>query len=245
MNCQNLAVLSVRQVYNFYIFLIIDIINLMFKRLSEKFLDLIYKKKCLICSCSKTDNLLCKTCAKDVNYLSFFPHKIYNSCEIHSACLYENVIKKLICLLKFSHKKKVSVILAQILHNYYKNLNINKDFVVIYPDSYMFKNLTRGYEHMYLIAKEFCLLSKLKLLKHAIKKVKITLPQYKAKNRKDNIKDSFKLNKKYIDTLKNSPVLILDDIITSGATVEEIINLLQKEGINDITVLTVSKAKNW
>ena len=40
---------------------IINILNL--------FLDLIYNKKCLICSCAKTDELLCKNCAKDIHYL--------------------------------------------------------------------------------------------------------------------------------------------------------------------------------
>ena len=216
----------------------------MFKGLSEKLLDLIYKRKCLVCSCSKTNDLLCKNCAKDINFLSTFPHKIYNNIEIYSAAIYEGVIKKLIGLLKFSHRKKASVAIAQILHKYFISLNINKEYVIVYPDSFLFKNMTRGYEHMYLIANEFSLLSGLKLYKHAIKKTKNTTPQYKTKDRKNNIRGSFEINKRYIDLLKNSHILLIDDIITSGATVEEIIDLFQKEKINNITVLIVSKAKN-
>ena len=215
----------------------------MFKGLFEKFLDLIYKQKCLVCSCVKTNDLLCKNCLKDVNYLSNFPHRIFNSIPIYSASIYEKTIKRLIQLLKFSHKKKASVVLAKILFDYFERLNLNDNYILIYPDSFFLKNMTRGYEHMYLIANEFSKLSGLKLYKHSLLKVKNTIPQYQAKNRIKNIKGAFKINKKYINCLKQNPILLIDDIITTGATIEEIINVLHSEGINNITVLTIAKAQ--
>ena len=214
----------------------------MFKGLFEKFLDLIYKNKCLVCSCAKTNSLLCKNCSKDVNFLSSYPHRIFNSVPVYSATLYDKTIKKLIQLLKFSHRKKASVVLAEILYRYFKNLNLKDDYILIYPDSFFIKNMTRGYEHMYLIVKEFSCLSGLKFFKHAILKVKNTTPQYKAKNRVKNIQGAFKINRKYINDLKQKSVLLIDDIITTGATIEEIINILKQEGVNDISVLTISKA---
>ena len=214
----------------------------MFKGLLEKFLDLIYKKRCVICSCSKANDLLCKTCSKDIIFLSTFPHRIYNSITIYSATVYTSVIKKLIQLFKFQHKRNISKVLADLLFQYFKKLNLNNKYIVIYPNSFYFKNMTRGYEHMYLIAKEFCKLSDFKLLKNAICKTKNTIPQYKAKNRFKNVSGVFKINKKYIKELKENPILLIDDIITSGATIEEIINILNKEKIKNITVLTISKA---
>ncbi len=215
----------------------------MFKGLLENFLNLIYKQKCVICSCSKTDNLLCKNCLKEVVFLSGFPHKICNSIPIYSACIYTGVIKKLIQLFKFSHKKNLSKLLAQLAFDYFKKLNLDKNFIVIYPDSFILKSLSRGYEHMYLIARDFCALGGFKLYKHAILKIKNTKAQYQAKNRKENIKGTFKINKKYIDILKNNPVLLFDDITTSGSTLEEIINILKNENINNITCFTISKAQ--
>ena len=215
----------------------------MFKGLLNNFLNLIYKQKCVICSCSKTDCLLCKNCLKEVVFLSGFPHKIYISTPIYSACVYTGVVKKIIQLFKFSHKKNLSKLLAQLGFEYFKKLNLNKNFIVIYPDSFIFKSLFRGYEHMYLIARDFCALGGFKLYKHAILKIKNTKAQYQAKNRKENIKGAFKINKKYINTLKNNPVLLIDDITTSGSTLEEIINILKNENINDITCFTISKAQ--
>lgn len=207
----------------------------------DTFLDLIYKQNCLICSCAKTKNLLCKTCLKDVNYLSGFPHKIYKEIPIYSALKYEGVTKKLIHKLKFQHKKKASIVLSNILFEYFLKLNLNKEFVIIYPPSFFLKTAQRGYEHMFLIAKEFSKNTNFKIETKLIKKIKYTKPQYNAKDRHKNIEGSFLINKKLIEKYKDKNILLIDDITTTGATLEEIINCLFKKGINNITCLTISK----
>ena len=219
----------------------INILKL-FSYIYETFLDLIYNRKCLICSCSKVDNLLCKNCLKEIGFLSSFPHKIYNGVEIYSACLYEKNIKKLIHLLKFSHRKTSAIVLGDLLFTYFKKLNLKDDYIIIYPPTFFTKNLFRGYKHMYLIAKEFSKHTNFKILNDLLFKTKYTKPQYKAKNRHSNIKNSFSLNSKY-NNLKDKHFLLLDDITTSGATLEEIINLLKENNFNNITCLTVSKTK--
>ena len=214
----------------------------LFKKLFLKFSDLIYNQKCLICGCSKTNELLCKTCLKDVEYLSSFPQRIYNSTPIFCATLYKNNVKILIQKLKFLHKKKSAKVLADILFNYFQKLNLKDDYIVIYPPSYFLKSAQRGYNHMFLIAKELSKLTNFEIKKDLIIKTKPTTPQYKAKNRHQNIKNSFKINKKYIDKFKNKNILIIDDITTSGATLEEIINCLKIQGFNNLICLTISKA---
>lgn len=202
-------------------------------------LNLIYNKKCVICGCSKTDDLLCKNCLKDVHYLSNFAHRVYCSIPIYCAFNYQGIIKKLIQLLKFSHKKKCAKVLAQLLFSYFKRLKLSYSYVLVYPPSMFLKTASRGYNPMELIALEFSKLTGLRVEKDLIKKVKYTLPQYKAKNRKKNIKGSFKINP-ILNKDKN--ILLLDDITTSGATLEEIINLLKDEGYENITCLVLSKA---
>lgn len=208
----------------------------------RSFLNLIYNQKCLICSCAKTDNLLCKNCLKDVHFLSIFPQRIYKEIPIYSATNYKNIIKTLIQKLKFSHNKKASIPLAQILFNYFQKLNLEKKYIIAYPPSSCLKSATRGYNHMQLIAKEFSKLTDFEINKNLIKKIKPTKPQYQAKNRHLNIKGSFKINKKYIDSLKDKNILLIDDITTSGATLEEIINCLLESNFKNITCLTISKA---
>ena len=214
-----------------------EILNTIF----NSFLDLIYNQKCLICGCAKVDNLLCKTCLKDVQFLSSFPHRIYKDIPIYSMSKYENIIKKLIHLLKFKHKKNSAKVLSQLLFSYFQKLDLKEDFILVYPSSFFIKSAWRGYEHMFLITKEFSKLTNFEYKKDLIKKIKPTKPQYQAKDRHKNIKNSFQINKKYINYLKDKNILLVDDITTSGATLEEIINCFLKNDIKNIVCLTISK----
>ena len=170
-----------------------------------------------------------------------FPHRIYRDISIYSALLYEGSVKKLIQLLKFFHRKSSSKVLASLLYSYFKKLNLNEDYIIIYLPSYFLKTAQKGYEHMFLIAKEFSKYTGFKIEKKLIKKIKYTIPQYKAKNRIQNIKNSFKINQKYIDKYKNKNIILLDDITTSGATINEILDCLINEGFKKIICLTISK----
>lgn len=210
--------------------------------LINNFLDLIYNQKCIVCNCSKADNLLCKNCLKDVYYLSSFTQRFYKDIPIFCATNYKGTIKTLIQKLKFSHKKKASIPLAEILFNYFQKLNLKNDYIIIYPPSNYLKSAFRGYNHMNLIAKNFSKLTNFEINTKLIRKIKQTKPQYKAKNRHNNIKGSFTINKKYINQLKNKNILLIDDITTSGATLEEIINCLLESNIKNITCLIISKA---
>ncbi|MBQ2984113.1 MAG: ComF family protein [Candidatus Gastranaerophilales bacterium] len=218
-----------------------------FSNFFSAFLMLIFNQKCVCCNCAKTEKFLCKTCLKDVHYLSSFAHKIHNNIPIFSATIYDKTVKKLIHKLKFQHKKQASVALAELLFNYFKNLELsnNKNLIIIYPSSNTYKSSYRGYEHMYLICNEFKKLSGLELKKNLIKKIKYTKPQHKATNKFKNIENSFKINyknEKELAQLRKKPILLIDDIITSGATIQEIIKELNNVGINKIFVLTISKA---
>ena len=214
----------------------------MFKGLYNSFLNLIYNRKCLVCGCSKTDDFLCKTCLKDVENLSSFPQRIYKNIPIYCATLYKKSTKILIQKLKFSHKKNAAIPLSNILFSYFQNLNLKDDYIIIYPPSNSIKSAIRGYNHMLLIAKEFSKLTGFNINNKLIRKIKSTKPQYKAKNRHLNIKNSFAIDKKYIESFRDKNILLIDDITTSGATLEEIINCLLGADIKNIICLVISKA---
>jgi len=214
---------------------------------SDAVLNLIYNKKCLICGCGKDNILLCKNCLKDVENLSGFAHRISDGVLIYSATNYNKNIKKLIHKLKFQHRKNTAIVLAEILFKYFQKTDLYnnsylKDFIIIYPDTFYLKKLYRGYNHAYLIAKQFSKLSGLKIEKDVILKTKFTKPQFKSRNKRKNILNSFKINPKKINNIKDKSILLIDDITTSGATLDEIIKCLKALQIQNITCLTVAKA---
>ena len=212
-------------------------------KLLKSLANFLYVNKCIVCN-KNAENFLCSECKKQINYLSPYPIKIYKKVPVYCCSIYETSIKKLIKSLKFYRKKHSSTVLSKILFEYFSKLNIGKNFVIIYPPAFFSKNIRRGYCHMELIAKEFQKLTDFEIEKNLIKKIKYTKPQYKVRNRKKNIEGSFAVNKNLIQKYKNSSVLLLDDITTSGATIENITDILLEAGISDITCLVIAKAGN-
>lgn len=223
----------------------------------EQFLSLIYKENCCICGCSKDNKILCKTCSKSVEILSGFPQGKIRDIEIYSACIYKGNIRTLIHKLKFHHKLAVARVLGDILFKYYNKildykLNNSKSIngfqnAVIVPVPTSLKNKKeRGYNNVFQIAKEFSKLSNIPVLENFLIKIKNTPPQFKIskENRKTNIKGVFKVNltPKIKSQIKDKTIIIIDDIITTGATLEEIIKTLQENNINNIICITLSKA---
>ena len=92
---------------------------------------------------------------------------------------------------------------------------------------------------MELVAEEFCKMSGFTLNNELIKRVKDTKPQYKLSRpqRMQNLSGAFEVDKQRD---MNMPVLILDDICTTGATFEEMIKTLYTAGLNDIVCLASS-----
>lgn len=227
-------------------------INILFNKVKtllssvfEGFLSLIYKESCCVCGCSKDNKILCKNCSKNIEILSGFPQKILHGVEIYSATLYKDNMRILIHRLKFNHKRAVAPILADILFKYYKNIDVEKfQNAVLVPVPTTKRNIKeRGYNNVFEVVKCFSKLSKINITDGFLIKTKNTKPQYKTdKNkRKTNIQGSFGVNLKKYKGLENKTLVIVDDIITTGSTLDEIIKTLQENGIKNIICITLSK----
>ena len=70
-----------------------------------------------------------------------------------------------------------------------------------------------------------------------IKKIRYTEPMYRLnyEQRLINLKDAFEVNK---NAFNNKKILLIDDIVTTGSTLSEIIKELKKNNINDIICFT-------
>ncbi len=217
-----------------------------YKILSKETLDLIYKRKCINCFCSIQAGILCKTCAKTVQNLPPFAQGNINGYKLYSAFYYEGVIKTLIHQLKFKHNKVCADYAAKYLYEYIINL---KNEGVKFTDPMIVPVLThkknknkRGYDNVYEISKKLSDLSGFKLDSKSLKKIKYTKPQYQltAKQRAKNIQGSFILDKNFNH---KGLVIILDDIVTTGSTLEYITSLFKEKGFDNLICLTLSKTK--
>lgn len=62
-----------------------------------------------------------------------------------------------------------------------------------------------------------------------------------AKERRRNVKKAFALNPVYVERIKGLNVTIIDDVLTTGATVSECARALKKAGAREVNVLTLAR----
>ncbi|MBR1775833.1 ComF family protein [bacterium] len=205
----------------------------------QSLLDLIYRKKCYFCGKSKESVKMCSECYQELNFSEVKPNRIINGVNIYSCGIYEKNLQKLIRGLKYHKQKGLAFYLAKFMNEYFEQINLEGKFQVVPVPLHKNRVKKRKYNHMEIVAEEYCRMSGNILNVNLIKRIKDTKPQYKLSRpeRMKNLANAFVVEKENDLML---PVLIIDDICTTGTTFEEMINVLKANGINDIVCLASS-----
>lgn len=197
-------------------------------------LNWIYKKKCYFCGKSKENQKMCSHCYNQMNYLPLEASRNLMGVNIYCAGTYEQNLQKMIRGLKYHNQKDLAFFQAKFMYDYWLKLpNKEEQYTVIPVPLYKSREKSRKYNHMKLVVDEFCNLSGYEINLDFLKRIKDTKPQYRlSKNqRMENLANAFEINPQF---KPEYPVIILDDICTTGATFENIIIELKKSNINNI-----------
>ena len=209
----------------------------------SKLLDFIYKKRCYFCGSNKECVKMCSKCYEELCYSDINANRIIMGADVYSAGVYEKYLQKMIRGVKYHNQKELAYYMAKFMWKYFELIcdknKIEKDFQVVAVPLHPSRQKKRRYNHMELVASEFCNLSGFTPNFELIKRIKNTKPQYKLSRAEkiENLKNAFRVDK---TKSLNKPVLILDDICTSGATFSSMIEEFHKEGINNIICLAAS-----
>ena len=160
----------------------------------------------------------------------------------YSICDYDKEIRKIIIELKFRDKKNNSLCLTQLLNEKTGNFFKNIDFVLPVPlNDNRFKE--RGFNQTELIFKPWAEKENFVWL-DILKRVRNTKPQWQlnSNERKGNLKNAFAV-KENIDKniLKNKTLLLVDDIFTSGHTMQECAKIIKKAGALKVIGFSISR----
>ena len=212
------------------------------KNLLEAFLDLIYRKKCYFCGNSKYAIRMCPNCYDKLEFSGRISNRIIDGVDIYCAGVYTKELQKLIRGVKYHKQRELAYFQAKFMYEYFseiKNLK-NKEFVLIPVPLHKNRIKKRKYNHMELVCEEFAKLSGYKTEFDLIRRIKDTKPQYKLsrKERLKNLSEAFEVNNNILD--KETHLLLMDDICTTGSTFEEMINSLKKNGYYNITCFATS-----
>ena len=198
--------------------------------------------------CGKLDkNSLCNKCKirleknalnKIENYKnnsSFFDEHIY-------LFQYDGEIRDTILKYKFNEKSYIYRTFLEFIKNNEKICAQIKKYDIIMPVPISKKRFSaRGYNQSSLIAKNFANMLNLDYTEKVLIKFKDNKPQSEMKQdtRKSNVKGVYKVINK--EKIYKKTVLIIDDIFTTGNTVDECAKVLKENDAECVGVLTLAK----
>lgn len=213
--------------------------NCFMKKILNSLLDLIYRKKCYFCGKSKNSLKMCPECYEELCFSDINTNRVIDGVNVFVCGVYEKNLQKLIRGLKYHKQRELAFYLAKFMYEYFEKLGIEGKFQVVPVPLHKNRIKKRKYNHMELVAEEFCRLSGFETNFELIKRIKDTKPQYKLsrKERMKNLEKAFEVDK---TKCLPFPVLLIDDICTTGSTFEEMIKELKKEEIGDIICLASS-----
>lgn len=157
--------------------------------------------------------------------------------------------RKLIHKLKYQDQQHIAPIMAKMISHASRDLFADQPqessiCPIICPvPLYHWRYFKRRFNQADLLAKHIAKLNKSTYMPQLIKRIKATKTQVglTRKQRQTNVKGAFKVNSKLIQKAKNRPIYIVDDVITTGATVDEIAISLKKVGLGPIYILAFAK----
>ena len=214
----------------------------------SKILNIIYPPICGICG-KINKNSLCKKCEIElkkqvenqiINNGEEIQDKYFN--ELMYIFKYEGQIRKLILDYKFNEKSYLYLTFVNFLlknKKIFENIK-NYDTIIPVPISKKRKK-TRGYNQSLLIARKIAEQTDLELMNNCLVKTKNIIEQSKLnkEDRIQNIQGVYELKSKQL--IENKKIILIDDIYTTGSTVNECSKILKQGNNKKIGILVLAK----
>lgn len=178
----------------------------------------------------------CYICRKNIRTYSFD--------KMRSAYAYRGNLRKLILKFKYSDRTFLSKDFSKAMcktmdkYEFYKEV----DLIIPVPLNIL-RRIKRGYNQAELLAEGISAHIDKPVIKNVLLRKKITKPQFNLtkEERLHNIKDSFFIKEKQKSLIYKKNILLVDDIVTTSATVEACSFVLKKAKAAKIYVITLAR----
>jgi len=159
--------------------------------------------------------------------------------ETHAPFLHQNTIRYLITRLKFNRQYKNARLLGYLLANHLEKTAEMPEVIIpvpLYKQRYQERGFNQTVEIAKTLSRQLTIpINTKSCIRHRDTPHQINLS---AKQRHKNIKNAFKIEK----PIKAQHVVILDDVMTTGSTVNELAKTLKKAGVNRVDIWVCARA---
>jgi ComF family protein len=219
-------------------------------------LDLLFPQRCL--GCGEEGELLCKACLKTLPRI--FPplcprcgrpqtsEILCPACAswqasidcIRSPLKFDGLVRTAIHQFKYKNLRSLDEPLALLLKDYFYHYPLPVEVVVPVP-LHPQRMRERGYNQSELLARKFAALFHFPLNATALRRTGYIKPQVKTESlgeRRQNVQGCFSCKSA---ELAGKQVLLIDDVATSGATLDACALALKSGGANQVYALTAAR----
>ena len=160
--------------------------------------------------------------------------------RVYSPYLYQAPVTNLIHQLKYQHQLHSLRLLGKLMSDYLQDQMQTMPDILIPVPLHRKRLKERGFNQASELALRIKNAMGIPVDNHLITRKKHTEAQtgLKPRQRKSNLAGAFKINKKFIP----QSILIVDDVMTTGATAAELAKCLKRGGAKSVEVITLARA---
>lgn len=209
----------------------------------EKALSFLFPKKCILCQ--KYGEVICDKCIKRVEKYETIKVIKWRNKKLDYLIYffkYEKIIRKLILQYKFFDRPIISEMFSKIILKNKKICGILKFYDIIIPvPMHKNKKCARGYNQTELFSKQIADKLWITYNENVLIKIKDNTRQssLNLEGRTTNVKNVFKIIDE--NTVKGKNIILIDDIYTTGVTLEECTKELKRAGAKTVLGLVIAK----
>lgn len=234
-------------------------------------MHLLYPPRCPVCdrivpvSFGKWEFPICPECRESIEYvrepackkcgkpLTDERREYCGDCMRHSHAftqgkalwVYRDAVKQSIYRLKYANRREYGIAYAQEMVRVYGNWIRGRRIQAIVPiPLHKRRKRQRGYNQAGIIAKEIGEQTGLPVLDNLLVRSVYTRPQKELndKERKNNLKNAFKIGQNNVQLER---ILLVDDIFTTGSTMDGAAEVLKEAGASEVFFVSVSIGRGW
>ena len=232
-------------------------------KMKDALLDILFPPICLHCknslSAEEKSSRICGTCVAQISiHTTLFCARCRarlpeNKKICHrdmpymlaAAVNYDGPVKDLIHQLKYRHWTTLTDIIRPIIYAYVKNLALPvEDYVIVPIPLHPERLRERGFNQAELIGSIISEALGLPMAADALERIKKTKSQAELKNyaeRSNNVTGAFRV--KQNDAIWSKNIILVDDVYTSGATINDAMRSLREAGAKKVIAFVLAKTR--
>jgi competence protein ComFC len=215
-------------------------------RLLNEIADLFFPKSCPICGNTiKTSRTVCFECESKIpplNRENKIGGKWYFD-ELFYRAAYDSMMGELIRAYKYGPHPSIGSLLTDLFVEMFETFPpLSNSMITVVPITFR-SYKEKGFDHMYLIGKELSKKVEIPFLK-LLDISKQTRSQVGSSNVERMSLVDGKYSVRYKDLYRTcGSIILIDDVFTTGSTVNECSKILKEAGAKNVCVYTLAKAK--